>query len=216
MNIIKKQSTYAAQAQRRRRADRQRGFTLLETIIAILILGMAIASLFQLVAGGLVSMRYAKDEIVATYLAQEALDHVRTTRDTEMLVNNQGFSSWLATMMPCQNAGSGSSVFTGNTCYIDVAGPAVMQQPPTPPQPCGAQCPYISYRENSPSYYGYSQGNPGNWTETKFRRSIAITVPMGETFEDATSATVHVRVTWPTGSTTRTRIMTTDVSKWPE
>ncbi len=185
----------------------ERGFTLLETIIAILILGIAIGSLFELVAGGLISMRYSKDEIVATYLAQEALDHVRNTRDTAMINNSQLFSDWLSSYGAC----------IGNTCYVDVAANTSYNLPPSPVSPCSGTCPLIDYRRSSPSYYGYKQFNPaGDWETTRFRRAISLTLPQGTTIADATSVEVKVVMTWTSGRTVRTRTMTTSLTKWPE
>lgn len=61
----------------------QAGFTLIETLVAILILAMAIGALLTLTAGGFFTIRYAKNDIVASNLLQESLEYIRNTRDSE-------------------------------------------------------------------------------------------------------------------------------------
>ena len=60
----------------------QSGFTLIETLIAIFILALTIGALLTLTAGGFFSIRYAKNDIVASNLLQESLEYIRNTRDT--------------------------------------------------------------------------------------------------------------------------------------
>ncbi len=60
----------------------QSGFTLVETLIAVLILAMAISALLTLSASGFFTIRYAKNDIVGTYLLQESLEYIRNHRDT--------------------------------------------------------------------------------------------------------------------------------------
>lgn len=58
------------------------GFTLIETMIAVFILVVAMNAMLGLISTSLFSARYAKNEITANYLIQEAIDYVRNDRDT--------------------------------------------------------------------------------------------------------------------------------------
>src|SRR3954464_3392894 len=69
---------------------RIRGFTLLETMVAVSLLAVAIVAPMSLTAQSLASAYYARDEVTAFYLAQEGLEAVRNVRDNNILQNSQG------------------------------------------------------------------------------------------------------------------------------
>lgn len=62
-----------------------RGFTLVETLIAIAILLVAVVGPISLVGDSLHKIYYAKDEMIAINLAQEGIEVVRQIRDSNML-----------------------------------------------------------------------------------------------------------------------------------
>lgn len=72
-----------------------KGFTLLETLVAILLFTIALAALLALVRDSVTSATYTKNEVVATYLAQEGVDYIRNIRDTMVHVNPQPPSPWV-------------------------------------------------------------------------------------------------------------------------
>ena len=55
------------------------GFTLLEVLLSILLLGAGFAILLQIISTGLFAGSQNEDEIVATYLAQEKIEELRNT-----------------------------------------------------------------------------------------------------------------------------------------
>jgi len=61
------------------------GFTLVETLVAISIFTVSILGLVAVISDGVVSTRYAKQKIAASYLAQEGIEYVRNIRDREIL-----------------------------------------------------------------------------------------------------------------------------------
>jgi len=71
-----------------RRASR--GFTLIETLVAITVLITALVSPMLLTERALTSAYYARDQITAYYLAQEAIEQVRQVRDHNIMLNLQG------------------------------------------------------------------------------------------------------------------------------
>ncbi|HWC57974.1 MAG TPA: prepilin-type N-terminal cleavage/methylation domain-containing protein [Candidatus Paceibacterota bacterium] len=79
----------------------QDGFTLVETLVAIFILALAIAALLTLTAGGYFSIRYSKNDIVATNLLQESLEYIRNTRDTAAQQPGQTWDGWFSTYSAC-------------------------------------------------------------------------------------------------------------------
>ncbi|MBX9907058.1 type II secretion system GspH family protein [Patescibacteria group bacterium] len=72
----------------------QKGFTLMETLIAITILVTAIAGPMTIAARGLQTAYYSKDEMVAVFLAQEAIELVRMKRDQYALANSGSSFGW--------------------------------------------------------------------------------------------------------------------------
>lgn len=62
-----------------------KGFTLVETLIAIAILLIAVVGPISLIGNALHKLYYAKDQMIAINLAQEGIEVVRQRRDSDML-----------------------------------------------------------------------------------------------------------------------------------
>jgi prepilin-type N-terminal cleavage/methylation domain-containing protein len=62
-------------------SQKKRGFTLIETLVAISILMISIAGPMVLVGNGIRSSGFARDQVTAFYLAQDAIEAVRYIRD---------------------------------------------------------------------------------------------------------------------------------------
>ena len=62
-----------------------RGFTLIETLVAISILMVAVASPLTIAQKGVASAIYAKDQIIASYLAQDAIEYIINLTDQNRL-----------------------------------------------------------------------------------------------------------------------------------
>lgn len=89
--------------------QRSRGFTLVESLIAISIFSVSVVALMSFLSQGISNTGYAKKKIIATYLAQEGIEFVRNTRDSYILYTSISPSlSWAtfrAKLMSC-NLGS--------------------------------------------------------------------------------------------------------------
>ena len=62
-----------------------KAFTLVETLVAISIFTMSILGLISILASCVSDISYAKQKIVASYLAQEGIEYVRNIRDNDVL-----------------------------------------------------------------------------------------------------------------------------------
>ncbi len=62
-----------------------KGFTLIETLVAISILLLSISAPLTIASKGLASSYYAREQITAFYLAQDAVEYIRNTRDNNFL-----------------------------------------------------------------------------------------------------------------------------------
>ncbi len=71
----------------------KKGFTLIETLVAIMILSLVITSVVSLMSSSIFSARYAKNEIKASYIAQEGIDYMRNLRDS-IAFNKYGGGDW--------------------------------------------------------------------------------------------------------------------------
>lgn len=153
-----------------------RGFSLIETLVAITVLVFGIVGPLTLAQMSLRSFPQIRDRIVAEYLAAEGMDTVRNMRDTALIQDPDSG-------LPNFNV-PGCVSITG--CYVDATNidPAF--------QPCTGRCPKIKY-DNSAGNYNYSTG-----ADTVFIRRIIVSsgnlTVSGAAGEDAV---VTVRVEWP-------------------
>jgi len=92
---------------------KNKGFTLIETLVAVLLLATAIAGPLTLASKSLTAALVAKDQIIAYYLAQDAIEYVRFKRDTNRLAG----VSWLAGLSNCLNS---------NGCNVDSTTDTIM------------------------------------------------------------------------------------------
>lgn len=62
-----------------------KGFTLIETMVAIAILTLAVAGPLYTASRAIVAAQNARDQLTASYLAQEGIEYVRALRDKAFL-----------------------------------------------------------------------------------------------------------------------------------
>lgn len=156
-----------------------RGFTLIETLVAVSLLTIAIMAPMTLTQQSLSSAYYARDQITAYNLAQEGIESVRAIRDSQILEISQ----------------------TANAEGIDLFGPIPVDQdfiidgldtnPETAMEVCSGACPSLQLSPGG-ALYGYGAG----WAETKFTRTLRATY-VGESEDEIQLA---VTVSWPADS----------------
>lgn len=183
INYIKKMSA--------KNATTNRGFTLVETIVALGILLIAVAGPISLIGDAVHKMYYARDEVIAVNLAQESIEMVRQVRDTNMLNG----SAWLTSL------GLGSA----STFIVDAYMFAINGAPSAFIIPC-AGCDQNVYID--PTTALYRQGTV--FTRTQFSRFVTISsvgLPV-------TEAKVTSTVTWKTGGTNGTVSVSEYIRSW--
>ncbi len=83
-----------------------RGFTLIEMLVAVLIISLVLGVGFNVIGRGMITLFSSRDQITAFYLAQEAVESVKNVRDTNFL----GKNDWLEGLDVCFN----------NDCAVDI------------------------------------------------------------------------------------------------
>jgi len=187
--------------------NKTKGFTLLETLIAVAIMMVAISSAFGLAPEGLVGARFAKNQTTATYLAQEAIEAVRNIRDNAMFFAADPLDpqNWLKDLLDC----------VGQLCTIDVREAKVSA--------CISDCsPLDVLVEGDKTSYVSHIGTVGpDRYPSIFTREIIITPRINskvaelrdDTGED-TEALITVRVRWKEGTITKVTEMNEFIFDW--
>lgn len=166
--------------------DTRAGFTLIETLFAILIFTASIVSLMMLSGRSLASTAGSSDELTARYLAQEGIEVTRNVRDTNFVANAP---DWLETIRDCTPVAP---------CAVDYSSQFANLVS------CGSQCGLL-YRDPATGTYGNSSSLP---EQTTFSRNIF--------WENGgnNQALITSRVTWQQKTRKRTVEFKTIISKW--
>lgn len=97
-----------------------KGFTLVETLVAIAIFATSVTGLISITARGINDNVYVKNKLIASYLSQEGVELVRNIRDNSLL--SQTPVTWTEFLTSTDWAGNCYDTFNGiNACYIDGA-----------------------------------------------------------------------------------------------
>jgi len=72
-----------------------KGFTLIETLVAITILMISIVGPLTIAQKSLTAATIAKDQVIASFLAQELMEQIKNDRD------NTAFGTWAAAAATC-------------------------------------------------------------------------------------------------------------------
>jgi prepilin-type N-terminal cleavage/methylation domain-containing protein len=135
-----------------------KGFTLIEALIAITILTFAITATFTAAQSGLSSAAESRDQIASFFLAQEAVEFVRNKRDTNSLAGD----NWLSGIASV----SSDVCYPPKGCTIDVVTASFGScSSPTSCSPLRQDRVTGSATEGM---YGYA----GSWTQTNFVRTL--------------------------------------------
>ena len=170
---------------------KNKGFTIVESLVAITILVVVITGVTSAIQIGISSYIFSKDQIIAFYLAQEGFEQIRNIRDENGL-NNQ---NWLSGI----SADSDDPCYFGNACIVDPIASSV-------PIRCDAgigNCPMLR-QDISTGFFGYDL----LWPATIFRREIVLTQI------NADEISILVTVDWSKGLVSRQFLAKENLLNW--
>lgn len=93
------------------------GFTLIETLVAVVIFSMTMVSLMTIASQGLKSARNSKESLMAQYFAQEGVEFVRNMRDASFL-SLSGIDSWTDVFGTCLDSATPCAVDYENDTLV--------------------------------------------------------------------------------------------------
>jgi prepilin-type N-terminal cleavage/methylation domain-containing protein len=131
------------------------GFTLIETLVAILILSIAIVGPLTIASRGLGAALVSKDETTAYYLAQDAIEYVRFKRDSNRLAG---------IVDPLMGLDGSNGCTSTQGCTVDSITDTVSA--------CNGTCTALKY---DPTSYSFNYDTGGS---TVFVRTVQITTPV--------------------------------------
>lgn len=156
------------------------GFTIVETLVAITVLMIAIAGPLSVASRGLNAAVTARDQMTASFLAQESMEVIKNMRDNNVSAYDlDGVTSWLAGYSNCTPKSS----------------PCDANMIDSSPVVSGQQTYALKLSDN-----GYSHGSTG--TATIFSRYFYLTEPNSSNACQSgdIECTLTVVVDWNEGS----------------
>lgn len=150
--------------------NKSKGFSLVETLVAVSILSLSVAATFTVVQTALRQSIGAKDQITAFYLAQEAIEFIKSFRDKNAIDSiNGGTRTWLTDMSSLPS----DPCYFGNVCVVDPAHPST--------QPLSfISCGTAPITSSPPNVCNPLNGDPvtglfgytSTWPATRFKREV--------------------------------------------
>ena len=198
-----------------------KGITLIETIVSIALLSIAVVGPMTLAAHSIKVSGAARNELIATHLAEEGIEAIHNMRDNNSAEDNtdrrgsiNGYR-WMTDVFDnCSSA---------NGCIVDVTAHAAINVWAAPPPPraitsCPVNCSVrsIVYLNPVTGLYRQAGGTLGSspWVRTPFRRTIFM-VGVDHPVTPERQVRVTAVVTYPGyGGKTRQIRISQDIYNW--
>ncbi len=179
-----------------RTQNSQTGFTIIETLVAIFILLVSVTGPLAFAQGGLRASFVARDQVVAFYLAQDAIETIKNVRDN----NSLDGEDWLDGIST--HCASNSLTELDSPCEIETDRTGSVTNPNT--LDCGGeggQCGPLKFNTANKEFL-LSTNADANSTVSKYTRTVYI-----NEINSGKEAQIIVEVTWDTTFFSERRIV---------
>ncbi len=169
--------------------NKNRGFTLVETLVAIFIFVLSTTALVAVTGNSVSDVSIAKNKLVARALSEEGIEMVRNIRDSSAL-SGTGSSGWgdFADLMATCFGATGCKIDNPQEFFANNLLPVASACP-------GAGCALLTRDDSNLGYFEYGGGSA---EATAFRRTIRLEY-IGAT-EPSNEIKVTSTVSWKQGS----------------
>lgn len=184
----------------------ERGFTIVETLIALTLFSIAAAGVITASVQGGMNINVAKNSMTASYLAQEGIELMRAHRDTMVLGASDPATGWADFVTEVTSTIN----CTSNTCDIDPTNPNTVIVITS------LSSPNLYYNKNlTPTMDAgyYSHDSSVTNTETPFVRTISAMLPAGAP-STPTEIEITSTVSWKEGSQQKSITMKENLFNW--
>lgn len=166
-----------------------KGFTLVETLVAIAIFATSIVGLISVTARGVNDNVFVKNKLIASYLAQEGVELVRNMRDTSLLPENavswnvflNNTDHWIGNCYRTSPANTDACTIDGTETVLDAV------------ECIDGVCPALGF-DSATNSYTYNTIDSSNFTRTIYAQQAGN--------ENPDEILVVSEVTWDQGENT--------------
>ena len=187
----------------------EKGFSFVETLIAITILSIALTGVLTIVSRSVQTSIFARDQVIAFYLAQEAIEYVQNKRSSNVL----GGIDWLSGFDKCLIDQPGGQPDQGPCAiWIDSSGAIQIRKSG---DGCGAgmSCQPLKFDE---TLYNHNPPAGGN-ESTIFSREVTITpINYDIVIPPYDQIAVAVTINWYSNAVNRSLVIRHNILNWQQ
>ena len=188
---------------------KNKGFTLVEMMVGVIIFTISILAMIVILSNGIADTSFAKNKLIASYLAQEGIEQVRNLRDSYSLYGGStGWGDFVSAINLCDVAlGGGDPSEAGCVIVTDDLVNSVLDEMQFVVKGCfNGDCEEMFFDQSS-GVYGYEDGDLSGFTRKIFIRTNLISSSEEEVF-------VFSIVSWEQAGRTNEVVFSTVLRNW--
>jgi prepilin-type N-terminal cleavage/methylation domain-containing protein len=179
-----------------------KGFTLIETFVAVTIFALAMTAYVTVARLHIASATLAKNEVIALYLAQDAIEYIWAK-----FIDSGSAGAYNAPW----SYGFNNCVNSANPCTVDTTNDVVPSSNAYSTICGGGNCPPLRYNQLT-GQYGYGAGV--GWVDSRFTRSIDLEdedISPNPADPNDVEILVTVTVSWPSQFSTHQVVLLANI-----